>query len=434
MTRIVDAVGQPLAAATDGRAVAEILPPRPLELADRRHPAPALKAPKVRGRNIGRLVGVSVVALAATWVLVNARQGDRWLEAHRVSVQADTSVIAAPAGDNLEVLRPGEIELTLTDEEGRVVKVAAQRTAVTAFERELLFFLKRREETATQAFARDVKAAFDAGFADSEVALAAYADWFFEWKRSWVLMKEAVLAGGAQMLNILSPAKIWEAVTARTRGYLMEHYEARVLKPNERNPKIQRGLEAAFQKAHAQYRATVAELDARERTFIRTRTRLLEVYPAGSVTVRLDWPAQRWRIPAHYAEDRAEKVYRSMAIMGASVAITPLLTPVLARVGTSVMQRLAGRVVLARKGQIVGALAAVESLGLSLVIGAAIDWAVNKVDAKLSRESFIAEHRAALSQTRDGWEQLATDQLGPVVARWWADTRQTIVILNDRKE
>jgi hypothetical protein len=98
------------------------------------------------------------------------------------------------------------------------------------------------------------------------------------------------------------------------------------------------------------------------------------------------------------------------------------------------MQRLAGRVVLARKGQIVGALAAVESLGLSLVIGAAIDWAVNKVDAKLSREGFIAEHRTALSQTRDGWEQLATDQLGPVVARWWADTRQTIVILNDRKE
>lgn len=435
--RTVDAVRQQIAAAAEERAVARILPlQRPQSAPSeelRRPPAPA-PVPYAATGNAIRFIGVSFIALVATWFAARAYHGDAWLEPHRSSVQPDTTVIAVPSRENIAGLRPGEIELTLTDEEGRVVRVAAQRTAVSNFERELLFFLKRREETATQTFARDVKAAFDAGFADSETALNAYADFFFAWQRSWVLMKEAVLAGGSQMLNILSPGKIWEAVTARTRGYLMENYEARVLKPNERNPKIQKGLETAFQKAHAQYRATVLELDAREQAFIKKHTRLLEAYPVGSVTIKLDWQAQRWRIPAHLAEDRAEQAYRSVAIMGASVALTPLLTPVLNRIGASIMQRVAGRVVVARKGQIVGALVAVESIGLSLVVGAAIDWAVNKVDAKLNRQSFIDEHRKALGETRAGWESLANDQLGPVVARWWSDTRQTIVILNDNKE
>ena len=45
------------------------------------------------------------------------------------------------------------------------------------------------------------------------------------------------------------------------------------------------------------FRATIDEIGVRERIFIRTHTRLLEAYPAGSVSVKLDWSAQRWRIP-----------------------------------------------------------------------------------------------------------------------------------------
>jgi len=427
--RAIDAVGQRTAVPTERPAIAEILPLEPIATG---RPSPRTIHPI--SRPIGLALGVSILALTASWIAARAMYGGDAFAEFRKAVHADATVIAAPARENIAGLRPGEIELTLTDDEGRIVRVAAQRTALSNLEREMMFFLKRKEESAAISFRQDVTRAFDTGFADSEAALQDYASWFFAWGRSWDLMKEAMLAGGSQAVNFFSPTKIWEAVSARVQGYLMDNYQMRVLRPDDRHPKIQRGLEAAFQKAHASYRATIDEIDARERAFIKTHTRLLELYPAGSVAVKLDWSAQRWKIPTHYALDHAQKAYRSVAIMGAAIAVTPLITPIVHRVGSTVMTRLAGRVIASRKGQILGALYAPGSLGTSLLIGAAIDYGINKLDEKLSRDGFVAEHRTALAETRAGWERLATDQLGPVVARWYADTRQTIVIVHERKE
>jgi hypothetical protein len=427
--RTVDAIRQQIAAAMEQRTAAEILPPRPVPIE-----RPNRQTGHPISRPIGLALGVSILALTASWIAARAINGGDGIDAFRKAVHPDTTTITTPVRDNIASLRPGEIELTLKDEEGRIVRVAARRTVLTALERELMFFLKRKEETAAITFRQDVKRAFDDGFADSEAALQEYATWFHAWGRSWTLLKEALLAGGSQAVNIFSPTKVWEAVSARVQGYLMDNYQMRVLRPEERNPKIQRGLEEAFQKAHTNYRATMDELDARERAFIKTRTRLLEIYPPGSVSVKLDWSVQRWKIPTHYALDHAEKGYRSVAIMGTAMAVTPLLTPIVNRIGSTVMTRLTGRVIASRKGQILGALYAPGSIGTSLLVGAAVDYGINKLDEKLSRDGFVAEHRTALTETRRGWESLATDQLGPVVARWYADTRQTIVISHERKE
>lgn len=317
-------------------------------------------------------------------------------------------------------------------EDGQTIRVAAQREELQRFETELMFFMRRREDEARTGFDQGIKRAFDAGFGDVDAALETYADWFFAWERSWVLMKEALVAGSAEAVNVLSPAKIWEAVTGRLRGYLMDNYQLRVLQPDMRHPRIAQGLETAFQEAHARFRATVDELDKRERAFIATHTRLLEAYPAGSVKVGLDWSAQKWRIPAHYAEDQAEKTYRSVAVMGTAVALGPLLRPVLARVGESIMGRVAVRTAQSRSGQIVGTFLGPETLGVSILIGLAVDYGIAKLDERLSRGNFIAEHRLAVEETRQGWQTLARQQLTPVIARWYADTRQAIVILGDK--
>ncbi len=376
--------------------------------------------------------GISLVLLAGGWIATRAFYGDRWIAPYRDALHADTSSIAVLHRDALKDLRPGEIALTLDDGQGGIIRVAAHRTALREFEKEMLLFLGRKEAIAQQRFEQAVKGAFDQAFADSETDLAAYADWFFAWERSWILMKESILAGGSELLNLLSPAKVWEAVTARTRGYLMENYESRVLQPERRNRLIRQGLEAAFQAAHAEYRSVVAELGQREERFIRERTRLLESYPKGSISLKLDWAAQRWKVPAHHAEDRAERAYRSVAVMGASVALGPLLAPALSKVAANIINRLAGRVVLARAGQLTGGALVFETLGVSLVIGLAIDWAANKVDERLSRDGFIQEHRRALEATRADWQQLAIDQLSPVVTRWYRDTRQAVVLTEEK--
>jgi hypothetical protein len=176
----------------------------------------------------------------------------------------------------------------------------------------------------------------------------------------------------------------------------------------------------------------VEELGTKEAAFIRDKTRLLESYPAGSVTVALDWGAQKWKIPAHLAEDRAEAVYRSVAIMGAAVAVTPVLAPIIKGVGERIMGRVAGRVVAENSGSIIGAYLGPETWGLSLLIGAAVDYGWNKLDEHLNRENFIRDHKEALRDTRAGWEKMTLEQLQPVVTAWYIDT-QRAVLAQERK-
>ena len=169
-------------------------------------------------------VSVCLVLLVGGWMAARLLGGD-WLAPHRLSVHPDGTQIAGPQRDNLPGLRVGEVQLVLQDESGRIIRVAAQRQAVENFEREMLFFLKRREESGVEAYRHAVTTAFDRAFADGDQAIEAYADWFFEWKRSWILMKEAVVGGANEVMNILTPSKIWEGVTGRVRDYLMENYK-----------------------------------------------------------------------------------------------------------------------------------------------------------------------------------------------------------------
>lgn len=384
------------------------------------------------GRPIGIGLAIAIVLFAGSWVAARTIYGDRWLEPFRQALHGDLSAFGISDRDHLAGLTRGEVAIVVRGEDGQTVRVAAQREELRDFEKEVLFFLRRREEDAKASFEKAVGAAFDAGFSDVDTALEAYADWFFAWERSWVLMKEALVAGGSEAANIMSPGKIWEAVTARLRGYLMDNYQSRVLQPEMRQPRISRGLESAFQDAHQRFRTTIDELDRREREFIAKHTRLLEAYPAGTVSVRPDWGAQKWKIPAHYAEDQAEKSYRSVAVMGTAIALGPLLKPVLARVGESIMGRVAVRTAQSRSGQIVGTFLGPETLGVSILIGLAVDYGIARLDERLSRGNFIAEHRLAVDETRQGWQALARQQLAPVVTRWYADTRQAIVILGDK--
>ena len=63
---------------------------------------------------------------------------------------------------------------------------------------------------------------------------------------------------------------------------------------------------------------------------------------------------------------------RDTIAMGTAVALGPLLRPVLARVGESIMGRVAVRTAQSRSGQIVGTFLGPETLGVSILIGLAV--------------------------------------------------------------
>ena len=123
--RIDGAVEQQIAAQTERETIAEILPPRPVR--SERHSA---QVGHPITRPIGLALGVSIVALTASWMAARAMYGGDLVAEFRKAVHADATTIAAPVRDNLNGLRPGEIALTLSDDEGRVVRVAAQRLSL----------------------------------------------------------------------------------------------------------------------------------------------------------------------------------------------------------------------------------------------------------------------------------------------------------------
>ena len=61
------------------------------------------------------------------------------------------------------------------------------------------------------------------GFADADARVENYADWFYEWKRSYVLLKEAVLSSAHRTVS--SGAETWrEAVERDITDYFMRHF------------------------------------------------------------------------------------------------------------------------------------------------------------------------------------------------------------------
>lgn len=113
--------------------------------------------------------------------------------------------------------------------------------------------------------------------------------------------------------------------------------------------------------------------------------------------------------------------------MGAAVAVTPLLIPVIRAASERIFGEVAARIVTENSGTIIGTGLGAETWGITIPLGIGADYLLNRVDEHLNRENFVRDHKAALRETRTAWEQLTRDQLTPVVGSWYADTQTAML-------
>jgi hypothetical protein len=223
----------------------------------------------------------------------------------------------------------------------------------------------------------------------------------------------------------------------------MAEYEARVLRPQMREPIVARAFEEAVRRAHERWLGVLAEEDLRLRLFLAEHTRHLEPLPADRrlSEVALDWDAQRFKAPDHLAGDKVfDGLVGAASVGGGAVAGAVVLGPAVQRVGRRVFAGLgrryaaafASRIAMTQTGAAVGtSVQPVSGTALGAMagglLGLAADYAFNEADAAFNRESFVEANRDALAATRAVWQERLTASLHAAIDQWFADTRAAVV-------
>ncbi len=361
------------------------------------------------------------------------------------AVQPDGSQATIATGPALEET----VTILLRDTDGTLRRLVVERSAADRYVNETLRRLDRARERVQAQAAADVTALLDRAFADADLALERHADWFFAWQRSYVVLKEAAVAAASRLLSPGGYEPLQVAVERDLAAYFMRHYTAMVLQPELRAPAIERGFEAAVRHGRAAWLRVVAEEDLRLRRFLAEATRHLDEPAADQrlSTVVLDWDAQRFKAPRHLASDQAFAAALGLATVGGgSVAGAAVLGPAL---GGPVVQRttrrvfaglarrqvasMAGRLAMAQGGATAGSVVAPgggTALGAVAggLLGLALDYGLNEVEAARERAGFIAAHRSALDATLAHWQDQLTGALQTAIDQWFADTRAAVVL------
>ena len=114
-------------------------------------------------------------------------------------------------------------------------RVAAGKSQTGKFVNETIAMLDDERDRIKQAAARDIDRVFENAFSDKEQVLEAYADWFFEWKRYYIVLKETLTSAATRFVQTGEYESLSEAVERDLKDYFMRHYKAQVLKPELRD-------------------------------------------------------------------------------------------------------------------------------------------------------------------------------------------------------
>jgi hypothetical protein len=393
-------------------------------------------------RPIGIAVGVVLIAyallsLGSTFYRSYYRHLD-----HTATVHADKSVLDIFFGD--KSLPQDAVDLVIKDVDGSLHKVIVSKSEADEFVNDTILMLDDERARIKQAAHEDLDRSFALAFQDRERAISAYADWYFEWKRSYVVLKETISSAITRFFEVGKYESLNEAIEADVKDYFLANYKEQVLKPELRDQTITKGVEQAVRHAHDSYRRVIANGDMRLQLFLAKHTSHLEdIPPATAMTnVKLDWDAQKWKAPTYLMEDRAFDgvVGVGAAAAGGTVgalALGPAINRVLAqsftqlsrRVATSLGTRLAfaqqgaiaGTVVQPMGGQVVGA-------AIGVLIGAAVDYLANAASEAFSREGFVAANDEALDATIATWKSGLEANIDTAVDNWFDDARASVVL------
>jgi len=330
-----------------------------------------------------------------------------------------------------------EVELFVRTERDEIQRLVADREELTAFVEGQLARLKQNRSIAKEVASKDAELVMRLSFADSDARVESYADWFYEWKRSYVLLKETVLSSAHRTVS--SGSETWrEAVERDISDYFMRHFTDQVLQPERREPLVEDGVRNTLEHAHSNFLQAVSDYDLRLKLFLQEHTAHFDKEAIGeNVDIELDWDAQRWKAPLYTAEDRSFDGALGVGLMVATTAggrtVGRALAPAMARIVRQSLGRLAARTSTqiasrasttaagASAGSAVPVVGSAVGAAIGFAAGAALDYMGNRVDKWLHRKEFIEENMQAVTMIETEWRTALEDELHRTINAWFDD-------------
>lgn len=383
---------------------------------------------------------LAVAAYATIPVLVTLKTSyDRHVE-HTRPVHSDGSKAVVRAERGLDA---DGIEIVLRDVDGDIRRVVAERAAADRFVNERLAYLREERARVKAEARRDLQRVFTLAFADSEAAIAAYADWFFEWKRSYLVLRQSVAATLSRLIEFGKYETLSVAVERDVRDYFLRHYREQVLKPEYRDPLIAGGFEDTAGAARASFQRVLANQDLALQLFLARNTRHSDLLDGDGLTdLRLDWDAQRWKAPTHLMEDRGFDALLGLTRAGAggtlgAVVLGPAVEAAMARsfaaLGSRFASGYAARLALVEGGAAAGTvimpaggMLAGAAIGVALGFGA--DYLLNASRERIDRPAFVAANENALAATVSAWQSLLAAGIDDAVDAWFDDAETAVML------
>lgn len=332
-------------------------------------------------------------------------------------------------------LGPDDVELFVRTERDAIQRLIADRGELSAFVESQLAELKLNRAAAKSAASDDAALVMRLTFADKEARIDRYADWFYEWKRSYVLLKETVLSSAHR--TVASGSETWrEAVGRDISDYFMRHFTDQVLQPERREPLVRDGVRNALNHAHGRYLQAVSHYDLRLQLFLQQNTSHFDQSAIeDGVQVDLDWDSQRWKAPLYAAEDRSfDGAIGAGLMVGGAIggkAAGRVLAPAMARIVRQSLSRIAARTTTqiasratttaagASAGSAVPVVGSAVGAAVGFAAGAAFDYLGNRVDKWLHREEFLKENLKAVNAIETEWRTSLEKELHRTVDVWF---------------
>jgi hypothetical protein len=440
-TSLVAEPGDPFGAvdlppAKKGRAVAT---PRPRRLREKVVKESALGA-------LLKPIGISLALVLSAYALLSLgttfyRSYQRHLD-HTAPIHADESVLDVILGTSNLPADPVDLVVKYVD--GTLHKMVVSKSEADKFVNGTILMLDDERARIKKAAHEDLDRAFAQAFQDREQAISNYADWFFEWKRSYVVLKESLTSAISRFFEAGKYESLTEAIEADVKDYFLRNYKEQVLKPELRDQTISQGVEQAARHAHDSYRRVIANGDMRLQLFIAQHTSHLEDIPAATpmTNVKLDWDAQKWKAPVYLMEDRA---FDGIAGLGAAaaggavgaLALGPALNGVLTQTFGQLSRRfvtsLGTRLAFAQQGAVAGTM--VQPMGgqvigaaIGVAIGVVADYLSNAANEAFNRDEFVRANAEALDATIATWKATLSANIDTAIDKWFDDARSSVVL------
>lgn len=395
-----------------------------------------LRLPRLRrpGRSFRILTPITVgtvvlVGAVVLWVPLGLLDSAGQRTLHRASVHPDGTAL------NTHQLRAFTTpkELVYRDVNGSLHRILVDETELNRFVNDTLIYLDTERNKIKAETQRQIDELLNTAFSDGKACIARYADWYFQWGRSLVFLRES-LVGGMEGLSFSNVQTVSESAQNALETYLIRNYEQYVLKPELRNPVIEAGVSQILARAHTRYLETLTTIDDRVQLFLGQYTRHLEVIdPLKKLDVSVDWDAQKWKAPRYSAEN----VAFASAIQGmvVSTLVAKTFGPPIERAVAQIFLSVAARVVASLQLEIYGTIGGtvVEPGGGSLVgwfagAGTAVvfDYVSNWQRQRFGRAEFEQASADALQATTGELSRALQRDLLQAVDVWFDDTRAIV--------